>query len=162
VRIELVNTEASDDCEAAQEAVEKANRELAEAEEEYHRYDEAYHDDVYGRGHQDIEVGFAACVFTSGFFGVLSGNPVVPFLGLVGCVGYFGYQEWELAEKTEEDRKAMDAAFELRAEADRALRQAQKARDKSCHMVASCGSRGGRGFRRPDGKCAGWDDWGYA
>lgn len=26
---------------------------------------------------------------------------------------------------------------------------------------AGCGSRGGRGCRRPDGKCAGWDDWAY-
>jgi len=117
---------------------------------------------VYGRGHQDIEVNFGACLLTSGAVGILSANPVVPILGLVGCVGYFGYQEWELTEKTEEDFKAKQAAFEVRAEADRVLRQAKKARDKSCYLVASCGSRGGRGFGRPDGKCAGWDDWGYA
>jgi len=155
-------TESSGECAVAQDAVDDANHELAEAEEEYHRYDEAYHDDVYGRQGQDIEAGFIACLVTSGAVGILTENPVIPFLGLVGCVGYFGYQEYRLAQKTDEDRRAKDAAFEQRAEADRALRQAQQARDKACHLVASCGSRGGRGFRRPDGKCAGWDDWGYA
>lgn len=144
------------------DAVDKANRELGEAEDRYERYDEAYHDDLYGSAETDIEVGFAACLLTSGAAGILSANPVIPILGLVGCIGYFGYQEWRLQEKTEADEKARNAAFEQRAQADHDLKLAVRARDKACHFVASCGSRGGRGFRRPDSKCAGWDDWGYA
>jgi hypothetical protein len=159
---QIIRTEASGDCEAAQEAVDKANRELAEADDRYDRADQAFKEDASMQSEEDNLAGFAACLLTSGVLGLELANPVVPLLGGVGCIGYFGYQEWRAYEKTKDDLKALEAADKQRKQAERALKQAQKVREDACHYAGGCGSRGGRGFRRPDGKCAGWDDWGYA
>jgi hypothetical protein len=157
-----ITAEASGSCATAQDAVDDANRQLAEAEWQWDQADKALGDDLHGHAEADNAANFAACLLTSGVLGVFSGNPVLPVIGGVGCLAYAGYQEWRLYQKTQEDLEARDAARAKQIEADKALRKAQSARDKACNYAGGCGSRGGRGFRRPDGRCAGWHDWGYA
>ena len=123
--------------------------------------EKAWDDDRRGTTQVDIEVGFGVCLLTSGVLGVFTGSPVLPLIGGAGCI-HFGYQEWRFHEKTEADHEAFQAAMEALRRALEELKRAQAARNKACNLAGGCGSRGGRGFRRPNGRCAGWHDWGYA
>lgn len=159
----LVLTAVSGSCAEAQDAVDDANRALAKAELKGELADDAFKDDTSGRADADIAANFIACLLTSGALGILGANPAMPVIGGAACIAYAGYQEWRLNQKIDEDRKAQEAASAEESAARWALYKAREQREKACHYYSGgCGSRGGRGYRRPDGKCAGWHDWGYA
>ena len=158
----LVITAATGDCASAQDAAEYAAARVGATQQRAVDAQKAWDDDRRGSGETDIEVGFAACLLTSGVLGVFTANPVLPAIGGAACIGYFGYQEWRFHQKTEADHEAYTEAMAALNRALDELKRAQAARNKACNLAGGCGSRGGRGFRRPNGRCAGWHDWGYA
>jgi 6-phosphofructokinase len=61
----------------------------------------------------------------------------------------------ERHDHVKEAAEQVDAAQAALDSAQAALLDCEDAAPKT-----GCGSRGGPGYRRPDGKCAGWNDWG--
>lgn len=108
---------------------------------------------------------FIACLITGGLIAPMAGPAAGIVMVISGgtCLALSVAAMKIQADNRDRARRDVRDAERQLDEAKKALEDALKvARDKCQYADAGCGSRGGPGYRRPDGKCAGWDDWGNA
>lgn len=96
---------------------------------------------------------------TVAFFACFSAS-LETVLGPIVCWATFCVEMDKLDKQLDDaDQDAQDAHDELN-DAEKELSDARSRYQEKCQdqHAEGCGSRGGPGYRRPDGKCAGWTD----
>ena len=149
---------ADDSCEQAHKNLQNAEENEAKAAAAEQSARDAYQSLVYGYGRNESIslLGFA--------FGVGTGGTLAKMITATAAGGAgAATSEADFDARYPRVRKAY-------LDAKRAHEAAQKAVDKAFAQVmkecydqpsrGGCGSRGGPGYRRADGKCGGWNDWG--
>lgn len=109
--------------------------------------------------------GFVACLITGGLIAAWTGPAVGAVMVISGatCLALSVAAMKVQADSRDRARRDVRDAERQLVDAKKAMDDALKVEQDKCHFAdAGCGSRGGPGYRRPDGKCAGWDDWGNA
>lgn len=135
--------DAMDEVTQAEVAVAAADADLSVAQRDLDVADDAMDNPWKNR------LVYMHCLATSGF------GPV----GVTSCTMQYGDNQENDRQAQETARQSWQKAAEAKEKANSDLRNALAKRRSACKQHG-CGSRGGRGYRRGDGKCAGWHDWG--
>jgi len=113
----------------------------------------------------DAEAATAAglelvCMIRAGLAGGVTAGPLGVGIGMGICIGTGSWAIWKLGQRAAEASQRLHDARLAESRARRDLSAAYAALMKCEELVpdTGCGSRGGPGWRRPDGKCASWDD----
>jgi hypothetical protein len=153
----------SDDCAEAEDRVDDANRDLGRAQA---AADAADRDAEANQGPELTDDGadFLLCLAGAGVISILTGPAAfaVATLGGTACLGVSVRSMKKKADARDEARRRRKAAHQNVKDKEQDLSSARRAKRHACGEGTDidCGSRGGPGYRRPDGKCAGWNDWG--
>lgn len=145
-------------CDEAMRAADEAAAAYGEAKARVRAAEKKLKDDTATATDGHRRRNFVACLATSGALGII-GTPILGTVGAVTCIAVAEKEFYDNKAQIDADGDELLEASREERDARKNLEDAQDARKDACAIADGCGSRGGPGYRRPDGKCAGWDDW---